>query len=288
MSDDDRYSIVIIAFVGNVFSPFYFAERQRLGQADPMDFCAFNIGIYHKKQRVWGFTEWPRSHVRRSARSLAFGPNRLERDDDRVEIEVNETPLSGADRIEGRITVHLEHPASGTFHLDENRKHRWYPIAPSSRITVKLKHPDLRFRGHAYHDANEGDEPLEAAVRRWHWSRHRLGDDTVVFYDGSRIDDSPFSLALRFSAAGATPIDPAPLTPLSATRGWFCPRATRSDKGGKVAIINTMENSPFYARTLLETSLFGHSVRGIHESLSLDRFVTKWMQWMLPFRIRRA
>ena len=35
-------------------------------------------------------------------------------------------------------------------------------------------------------------------------------------------------------------------------------------------------------------SLRGQTVRAVHESLSLDRFDTRWVQLMLPFRLRRG
>jgi carotenoid 1,2-hydratase len=50
----------------------------------------------------------------------------------------------------------------------------------------------------------------------------------------------------------------------------------------------TLEDGPFYARSILSTRVFGEDVPAMHESLSLDRFRKPWVQAMLPFRMPRA
>ena len=50
----------------------------------------------------------------------------------------------------------------------------------------------------------------------------------------------------------------------------------------------TLEDTPFYARSELETSLGGRRMAAVHESLSLERFSSPLVQTMLPFRIRRG
>ena len=49
----------------------------------------------------------------------------------------------------------------------------------------------------------------------------------------------------------------------------------------------TLEDAPFYARSVIATRLRGEDVTAVHESLSLDRFRAPWVQAMLPFRIPR-
>jgi hypothetical protein len=49
-----------------------------------------------------------------------------------------------------------------------------------------------------------------------------------------------------------------------------------------------LENTPFYTRSVLATHLLGEPVTAMHESVYLDRFSTRWVQAMLPFRIPRA
>jgi carotenoid 1,2-hydratase len=52
-------------------------------------------------------------------------------------------------------------------------------------------------------------------------------------------------------------------------------------------VIQTLEDTPFYARSMLSTRLFGEAVTAVHESLDLDRFRTAWVRALLPFRMPR-
>jgi carotenoid 1,2-hydratase len=51
--------------------------------------------------------------------------------------------------------------------------------------------------------------------------------------------------------------------------------------------LQTLEDGPFYVRSLLRSQVLGQSVLAMHESLSLQRFSAGWVQMMLPFRMPR-
>ena len=70
--------------------------------------------------------------------------------------------------------------------------------------------------------------------------------------------------------------------------GWLIDRVTRADSGSSPRVAKTWIDAPFYARSALDTRLFGEDVRAVHESLSLDRFRSPIVQSMLPFRMPRA
>jgi carotenoid 1,2-hydratase len=82
-------------------------------------------------------------------------------------------------------------------------------------------------------------------------------------------------------------LDPPPVARLPDTR-WRIRRETRADRGANVLIRQTLEDGPFYARSLLSTRIFGETAEAVHESLSLDRFATGWVRMLLPFRMPRA
>jgi carotenoid 1,2-hydratase len=69
---------------------------------------------------------------------------------------------------------------------------------------------------------------------------------------------------------------------------WRLPRTTRTDRGTQARVMQTLEDSPFYARSVVETHLLGRRVTAMHEALSLDRFDTPWMRLLLPFKAPRA
>jgi len=108
-----------------------------------------------------------------------------------------------------------------------------------------------------------------------------------VFYDGFRRHGSSFALALRIGDDGKIePIEAPPRHRLP-TSGWRMARDTRVDPGGAVAVSRTWEDSPFYVRSTLRTTLFGEVCDAVHESLSLDRFRSPLVKLMLPFRMPR-
>ncbi len=52
-------------------------------------------------------------------------------------------------------------------------------------------------------------------------------------------------------------------------------------------MIRTLEDTPFYARSLVGLRLIGERTVGVHESLSLDRVAHPIVRAMLPFRMPR-
>ena len=62
---------------------------------------------------------------------------------------------------------------------------------------------------------------------------------------------------------------------------WGVKRVTRGD--GAARVVKTLEDAPFYARSLVETD----GVVMVHESLSLERFKQPWVRMLLPFRMPR-
>jgi carotenoid 1,2-hydratase len=95
------------------------------------------------------------------------------------------------------------------------------------------------------------------------------------------------SLALSFDAAGQVQnITPPPRTALPGT-AWRIPRATRSDARSCPTVQQTLEDGPFYARSLLATQLCGERATAVHESLCLQRWARPVVQAMLPFRMPR-
>jgi carotenoid 1,2-hydratase len=109
----------------------------------------------------------------------------------------------------------------------------------------------------------------------------------TVLYDVTARDATRRSLALRFFNSGRMEaIEPPPIAELTNTR-WAVKRQTRSDSGCEPRIIKTLEDAPFYSRTLLEASVQGVKATAIHESLDLNRFSSRWVQCLLPFRMPR-
>lgn len=285
LSDDGQNGITIIAFIGSVFSPYY-AFARRKGLADPLNHCAVNVAVYRKRGSRWAMTERPRSAVSRTPDSLTVGPSHLSWDGKSLMININEFTVPVPGRIRGTVRVVPTAITPQAFTLNDDGHHQWWPIAPCARVQVRLDHPRLRWQGDGYFDMNRGDAPLEQGFADWQWTRGAMQDGTAILYEAQRRDGSRVDLALTFDAQGRMrEFEPPPLADLGHT-GWRIKRNVRSEETPRV--IRTLEDAPFYARSVVSAKLLGEPMTLMHESLSLDRFKRPLVQAMLPFRMPRA
>ncbi len=232
-------------------------------------------------------TERGADQLRREASQLSIGPSSMRWTGEALEIEVNEICAPLPRRVRGKIRLIPSTLCDHSVSLDGLGLHRWTPFAPCARIEVALSVPALKWSGVGYFDSNAGAEPLQNAFSDWTWSRASLPKGTVVLYDVGLRDAPARSFAFKFAADGTMQeIEPPQSAPLPGT-GWRLPRHTRVDAGQTVRVIKTLEDAPFYSRTLLDTCLLGVRVPAIHEGLDLNRFASLWVQCLLPFRMPR-
>ena len=299
LSDDGQCGLTLIAFIGSVFSPYYaWARRRGNGVADPLNHCALNVALYARPgggaPTAWTMTERGRQSVQRSASSLSIGPSSMMWQGDVLHVAINERTVPWAKAIRGEVRLRPStQRLSKSYALDAAGQHLWCPIAPRAQVEVDLDQPKLRWTGRGYLDSNRGERPLADDFIRWDWSRAALKDRTAVLYDATRRDGSALSLAMAFDARGqAEEFSPPPWVDLPATP-WRLARSTRSDKPaqsdqpGATRVDQTLEDSPFYARSVLHTHLLGEEAVAMHESLSLRRWAQPVVQAMLPFRMPR-
>ena len=232
-------------------------------------------------------TERGRAALTRDATHLAIGPSALHWDGDFLSIDITEVTAPLPSRLRGTVRVHPEALTGRSFKLDAAGRHRWSPIAPACRVEVAMHSPALAWSGPGYFDSNCGERPLEADFVQWDWCRAPLPDGAAILYNATRREGGEQSLALRVAADGSVAeFAPPPRISLPPTR-WRVPRQTRADAGQPVTVRQTLEDAPFYSRSVIDTHLLGQPVTAVHESLSLDRFTAPWVQAMLPFRIPR-
>lgn len=286
VSDDGLSGITLIAMLGSVFSPYYASARRR-GPADPLNYCALNVALYGPRSKHWAMTERGRGAIERSESSLTFGPSRVRWDGRVLDFSIDEITVPLPGRLRGRVQVQPQRMNRQSFALDGAGRHRWWPIAPHARFEVEFERPGMAWSGSGYVDSNFGQCPLERSFDGWHWSRAGLKDDaTAILYDVTDLEGKLRSLALRVDHGGrVSTFSLPPLSVLPGT-GWRIDRRTRCEQG-QARVQRTLEDTPFYARSLVETELLGEKVLSVHESLSLQRFDSRWVQWMLPFRMPR-
>ncbi len=268
-----------------MFSPYY-ARARRTGAADPEDFCAINVALYGAAGKRWTMTERARRHMQRSAREFSVGPSFLAWDGAALTVSFDEWSVPLPQRVRGRVRLHPAGLCQHVTHLDDARRHRWGPIAPVARVEVELDSPACRWNGHAYFDSNEGDEPIDVPFVEWDWARMGLGSGhTAVVYDVRQKQAPDRVLSLRFAPDGSVDEFAAPPRhPLPRTL-WRLAPTMRSDTAPRRR--QWLEDTPFYARAVLDAQVCGESVVAMHETLDVGRLATPAVQAMLPFRMPR-
>jgi carotenoid 1,2-hydratase len=285
-SDDGRHGLTIIAFVGSVFSPYYWRAVRR-GGGDPHDHCALNVALYGAGGKRWALTERGRAGVSRSATMFAVGPSALAWDRNVLTIKIDEVTVPWPSPLRGTVRLTPSALTGASFALDAGGLHHWRPLAPCARVDVDLRSPALRWQGPGYLDSNTGAAPLADAFSAWHWSRASRDAGTTVLYDIGRCDGTAVTIARHFDRLGnERAFTSPPLAALPSTR-WKVARATRCDAGALPRALATLEDAPFYARSVVETTIEGESMQAMHESLALDRFQAAWVRALLPFRMPR-
>ena len=287
LSDDGREALTVIAFVGSVFSPYYAAARRR-GRADPEHHCAINVAVYGERGKRWSMTERGRGAVRRTPDRFIVGPSAVAWQAGTLNLQIDEIAVPWPRRIRGEVRLRTGALFDHAVALDAAGRHHWTALAPCARVEVDLEAPARRWSGHAYLDMNTGDEPLEDGFASWHWSRSTLADgSTAVLYDVQRRAGGREEFGLRFDPRGAVRAFAPPAPAALPGTGWGIARGTCSDDTARTRVRRTLEDTPFYARSVLSSRLLGEEVTAVHESLSLDRFRTRWVQALLPFRMPR-
>ncbi len=291
MSADGEHALTLIAMLGSVFSPHYARARQRPGGAHPLDHSAMNVALYGPRAS-WCLTERPRGSVERSASELRLGPNTLRWSEGELVVELDEVvspymvPSLGRRRVRGQVRLTPRFCTSEPVDLDGRGRHAWHPIAPVCDAVVELESPGVSFRGSGYLDTNRGVEPLEQGFSWWSWSRSAHDDEPVTTYDAIRKDGSRISDARRHGPSGSEEVPG--LAPVALPRSrWGLPRTVLADPGTRARVLKDLEDTPFYGRSLIESTVAGKRAVSVYEALSCDRFASPLVQWMLPYRMRR-
>ncbi len=233
-------------------------------------------------------TERGENALHRSASHISVGPSSLRWCGDDLLVEIDEWTVPMPLRLKGTIRVRPRALARENYALDAAGRHHWRPVAPVADVECSFSNPAVTFRGHGYVDTNAGTEPLAAGFRSWTWSRGIEPDRTLIAYDVEPRKGGRPGIAVACHVDGRTePVEAPPLQPVARGPVWRVARAMRSDAGTPPEIMRTFEDTPFYTRSLVCTSWQGRRHPAMVETVDLDRFASRWVQTLLPFRMPR-
>lgn len=233
-------------------------------------------------------TERGARHVQRDAQNFVVGPSSLRWDGQSLVFDLHEVGVPLPQRVDGTVRVWPQALSRFNAPLDAGGRHRWGPIAPCSRVEVQLDRPALRWQGHGYLDSNEGDEPIDRPFTEWDWSRGLLADgSTAVIYDVREKDGSERVITQRFHPDGRSEPFEAPPRAVVPRTAWRIGRSMRSEPGAPPQVQQTLEDTPFYVRSVLRSRLFGEELTSVHETLNVPRLVSLPVRLMLPWRMPR-
>jgi carotenoid 1,2-hydratase len=285
VSDDGASSIVVIAMLGNAFSPRWASARRRDPSASSLDFSTFNVSLRSGDRGCWALTERGRGAVRRGPDHLAIGASEMEWQGERLVVRVDERSAPWGSPVRGTVRLTPLATSEIAVDLDPSGLHSWSPRIPAARIEVDFQEPRVRFTGVGYLDMNRGTVPLEDTFSSWSWSRVSDGERTAIAYDVVVRDGR--HCARAFGAERGDPLTAIAVAPrfaLPSTRFGLA-RAGRSE-AEPMEVLRTLEDGPFYARSLVRATLDGRRALGMHETVSLERFRAPWVRFLVPFRMR--
>ncbi|MEM1287488.1 MAG: hypothetical protein AAGH60_03975 [Pseudomonadota bacterium] len=246
-----------------------------------------NVALYGAT-KAWAMTERGRGSLSQSVERFQVGPSALHWDGDMLVIDVDErtVPLPGRLKGQIRFTPHSLQPSA--FQIDTHGRHHWWPYAPSGRIEATFNRPDLTWSGHGYADCNHGIAALEADFQEWQWMRVATQTGASIFYAPYQRDGARSVTALDVDQQGQISPRPVPdVTQLK--RGlWGVSRPAWSESAEAARLMQVMVDAPFYTRDAVEIMLDGEPCAGVLENLDLDRFSSRWVKTLLPFRMPRV
>ena len=145
-SDCGQFGITVIAFIGSVFSPYYFRSRSR-GDALAEEHVSLNAILYGPSKSRWCMTERASAALTQSSTSLTIGPSALRLTDDGLTIEIDERATPFGLRVRGVVQIQFAQRSDTCFELDDAGEHWWWPIAPLAQMQVAMERPELACQG---------------------------------------------------------------------------------------------------------------------------------------------
>ena len=199
LSDEGRYALVIIFFLGSPMSPYY--SRIAAGKSDaPTRWQGVSLALHEKREGKWqerayAYNLYHRGEFARSGQEIRVGDSQIVRTADGWALEVTERGLwRGVVKASATFSPCGAQPR--LLPLGSPDGHTWLCLAPYCRVNAAVTLPDgvsLSFTGTGYHDGNFGVLPWPIGTS-WYWGRvlAPLPDgDALLYYHVERPNGEP-------------------------------------------------------------------------------------------------
>lgn len=202
VSSDKKWSLVIIFYLGNPFSPEYIRGISK-SDIKPENFPAVSVSLYkNNSTEFYSFLEYDIKEFSWESGSNTFriGSNSFQREEKSKEWLYN---------IKIDQILHSKHSlkANLTFKSSKNElnlkskngkslSHNWNLLQPIASVTGKFEvngknqSDQFKFEGTGYHDHNIGSEPMKDDFDDWYWGRLHFKNYTLIYYLMNRRDQT--------------------------------------------------------------------------------------------------
>lgn len=233
-------------------------------------------------------TERHGADCERTPDAFKIGPSRVHQDSQGLHFEIEERGMPLPRKLRGRVSVKYPYLNTKEHQLDHNGEHFWRPICPHIDVEVAFNDPALSWQGKGYFDMNHGSAPIQKGFDYWDWSRIPLADgNTHIRYVTDPVAGTQRALNLIIDPNGSVQAgEETSNVSLPTTKIWQIKRRSGAINGHIPRIAQTMEDTPFYSRSLISVDGVANGL-GTHESLSCKRLRSPIVKAMLPFRMPR-
>lgn len=308
ISADKEWSLVVIFYHGNPFSPNYM--RSIFGE-DPADYPAVSISIYRKgKPEYYSFQEFSGGNFAwekdKNEFNCLIGNCGFKRHDVFQEVEyeliLNQT-LDSGHSINGKLKFISTRISPKLFNKEEKKeKHFWNLLQPKAKVVgnlkIKGKTDDyhVAFHGNGYHDHNVGQEPMGHSFKDWYWGRIHIENETLLYYVMNGYEGKQYE-AWFIDQEGQTIssyIEKVELeNPTNTLLGlqYFKEVHLKGIRGNLVVELkNRVDNGPFYQRFMAEAYFADETgakkYTGFAEYINPREIQNESYWWMVEMRLR--
>lgn len=310
VSQDGKFSLVIIFYEGIPFSPRYNRLLETV-QKNPLaeDFPAISISIYEDGKPIYySISEY-------APKACSFSDNepfvqignhcmRGKKTANSIEYElILDEILPGGDAIGGNVIFKglPLHANMSPDSSDKNQGHFWNLIQPRAEVhgefkitnALRKETREIRFTGCGYHDHNLGNEPMKNEFDDWYWGRFHFKDATFVYYVMNRKNHAQYKAWLIDNDSQNVLAMPELQSKAAFLKNPFLLRYARDltftwgDEFITVRQTRRIDSGPFYVRFLAEGTLHNSDTRfGITEYIRPERIHHKRYWPLVHMRYR--